>query len=618
MSEAPATLSRNSRWPRGRREIFLASFLTLSLLLRQVWPRVSWGVPLLAVATVAAFWPTFVTAVDGLRHRRFTIELFNGLAVAASLALQEWNSAAFIALMLTAARLLGEVTKSRSRRALRELMSLRPTKIYVERGGVIVALPPADLRPDDLVVVREGEGVPVDGDVVEGEAVVNEAPVTGESRPVLKVRGHQVLSPSLVERGTLKVHARRVGADTTLERIIRLVEEAQAARVPVLRLADRFAAYFFPVVIILAIAAYLVTGTSRAAIAILVVVCADDIAVSIPLAFLAAVGAAARRGIIVNGSVALERLGHITTVFFDKTGTLTYGSPRVEATLLASGVDDREFWHKVGSLEKYSKHPYARALLAEVAARHIVPPDPEGFKTWSGRGIEAQVEGLPMLAGSRVFLEERGVGDLPPDGDGEGQWYFAAGGRFFGRVLVNDLPRAGAKRALADLTSHGVRHLVMLTGDNPETAARVAQALGLKEVRARLLPDDKLTAIAAAKRAGEVVAMVGDGINDAPALAAADVGVAMGEGGTTVAVETAQVVIMHDDLGAVTTAIRLSRNTRQVVIGDFVIWGVSNAVGVAMVFLGILGPAAAAFYNFATDFLPMINSARIFGWHRRK
>lgn len=604
-------------WPVARREIVLAVLLAVVLLAGFAWREASWYPFLLVAASVLAFLPTLREAVAGVARRTVNIELFNGLAVIASLALGEWFSAAFIALMLTAARMLGAVTSARSRRALEELMALRPTSLAVERAGVIETIAPGELRPDDVVVVREGETVPVDGEVVGGEAVVSEAPVTGESRPVLKVRGAEVLSPSLILSGAVRVRPVRVGADTTLERIIRLVTEAQAAKTPVLRLADRFAAYFLPATVALAVGAYFVTGRAEASIAVLVVVCADDIAVSIPLAFLAAVGVAARAGVIVNGGAALERLGRVTSVFFDKTGTLTFGRPRVESCDLAPGIAEDEFWLAVGSVEKYSKHPFAAALLDEVASRRLVPLDPERFETVPGRGVVALAGGAECLAGNRVFLEERGVAGLPAaDGHVE-DWHFARAGQFLGRVAITDQPRPEARRALERLRALGVHRVVMLTGDSAEAAAPVVAALGIGEVRARLLPDEKLKVISEARAAGEVTAMVGDGINDAPALAAADVGIAMGRGGTAVAVETAQVVIMRDELLAIPEAIGLARATRRVVVGDFVIWGVTNVVGLALVFTGVFGPAAAAFYNFATDFLPVFNSARLFGWGRR-
>ena len=576
--------------------------------------RPDWGMNgiVLGVVAIITSVPTLKEGYEGILKRKITLDLFNSVALLASVALSEFPSAAFIALMLASARELEAVTRKKARGAVEELVRLRPKHVWVERLGKLQEVDPATVSHTDIVVVREGEQIPVDGEVIEGEAIVNEAPVTGESIPILKKLGDTVLSSSVSESGTLKLRPVRVGADTTFERIIHLIEEAEHTKAPAQRLADRFATWFFPAVLVLVAVAFLITKDVRVAIALLVVVCADDIAVSIPLAFFAAIGQAARQGVIVNGGEPLGRLGKATVVLFDKTGTLTYGHPRVETIVLAKGVVEYDFWHLVGSGEKYSKHPLAKAMLDAVAARHIVPKDPEHFEAVRGKGVRARVGGRAFLSGSHAFLEEEGVSGLPEATDGgEMITFVACDGKFLGALTVSDLPREEAAEAILELRNLGMR-MAMVTGDNAAVAGRIADALGIDDVRAGLLPEDKVRIVREFREAGQIVAMIGDGINDAPALAAADIGIAMGGAGTAVAIETAQIVVMHDDLRRLAHVIRLSRRTRRVVIGNFGIWGITNAVGILGVFLRVLSPALAALYNFLTDFLPLANSLQLF------
>jgi heavy metal translocating P-type ATPase len=610
----PPVVRQSAERPK-RREIWFAVVLVGAMSLRALTPDAPWSAALVALVALGVFWPTMREGMRGLARRQINIELYNSLAVAVTLALGEWLSAAFIALMLVAARYLDELTAARSRRSLAALMAMRPRRVTVERDGALAEIAPEDLTLGETVVVREGETVPVDGEVVFGGALVSEASVTGEARPVLKVVGGEVVSSSLVASGLLKVRPTRLGADGTLERIIRLVEEAQASQTRTLRLADRFAAFFAPTVAALALGAYLAVGRAEAAVAVLLVACADDVAVSIPLAYLATVGAAASRGLLVNGAAALEKLGRVTTVFFDKTGTLTFGEPRVTEFKAALPGDER-FWRLVGAVERYSRHPLAEAVRREVAARGILPPEAVGFESVAGCGVRAEVEGSVTLGGARAWLVQCGVAGLAADG-ADDVWHFAHGGTYLGYVAVRDALRPEAAEAIGRLRRQGVRRFAMLTGDADEAAAAAAAALGIGEVRSRLKPEDKLALIREARANGEVVAMVGDGVNDAPALAAADVGVAMGRAGTAVAIETAQVVILGDDLRLLSEAVRLSRSTRRVVAGDFAIWFVTNALGLGLVFAGFMGPALAAAYNFGTDFLPMLNSARLFALRRR-
>jgi P-type E1-E2 ATPase len=354
--------------------------------------------------------------------------------------------------------------------------------------------------------------------------------------------------------------------------------------------------------------------------ALFVVACADDVAVAIPLAMTASLGMAARRGVIVKGGEWFEALSKVDTLVLDKTGTLTYGRLSLLDVHLEPGVDEARFWRSVGSAEKLSEHPVGKAMFREAVRRLGELPDPTKFEVRMGSGVVARVDGAEVVVGNETLLADRGVAISPEiaakvkaerEEHAQTTVLVAAGGAFAGLVTVADVPRAEAAEGIRKLRNRGVRRIVMLTGDTERIAAEVSKRLGIPEHRASMKPEDKLRALEEMAKTG-TVAMIGDGINDAPALARAHVGIAMGGGGTAVAVEAADVVILTDDLTRVAEMIALGRRTMAIVRSDIGIWVVTNAVGFALVLTGVAGPALAAFYNFATDFLPLLNSSRLF------
>ncbi|MDE2001116.1 MAG: cation-translocating P-type ATPase [Patescibacteria group bacterium] len=596
----------------------LLVLLVADLLLPQVKPA------MLLFAAVGAI-PTIVRAVQSVRDRHVTIDTFNIFAIGASFIVVDARSAAFIILMLTFADGLDWYTESRTHNAVRELLRLKPTTAVRERGGAMEEVPIGEIAQGDVVVVKAGSYVPVDGVVVFGSASVNEAAVTGESVPVAKVTGDHVLSSTLNESGTMKVRATRVGKESTIERMAALIREASRNKSRTEKLADRFAAIFLPIVLVIAGGAYALTRNISMTAAIFLVACADDMAVAIPLAVTAAVGYAAKRGFIVKGSAWLDALGKIHTLVLDKTGTLTYGTFEVRAAEIASLVTPEAFWGAVGSAEKYSEHPIGRSLFHEALKHAPDVPDPADVATYKGSGVAVMAAGHRIVVGNeRVFDDEK---MLFPEAArsryvamqkqyGETVSLVVRDGVFWGMIAVADVPRPDAKATLAQMKTLGIQRIVMFTGDNAEVAARVSTALGIDEYRASMKPEDKLAGLDEFEKRG-TVAMVGDGINDAPSLARASVGIAMGKGGTAVAVEAADVVILTDRLERLPEMVELGRRTSSVIRGDMAIWFISNLVGFALVLTGIAGPAFAAFYNFATDFFPLFNSTRLFRHVRR-
>lgn len=596
-----------------QREYILVIALLLAFAVDQ-WT--THGNVFLVFTSVLATLPTFLQALRALTKKKLTIDTFNIFAVITSFATQEFRSAAFIGLMLSFARYLDWRTESRARHAIEELMRLKPAIARRETKTGVEDIPANEVRKDDVIIVSIGSRVPVDGIVIGGEAHVNESSVTGESKLIRKLIGDHATSSTLVESGGIRMRATAVGKDSTIERMARLIEEASNNKSHTERLADKFASIFLPIVALLGIGTYIVTHDARMMASIFLVACADDMAVAIPLAITAAVGQAARRGVIIKGGEWLNVLGRLNIVVLDKTGTLTYGSLALANTHIHHQITEKTFWSAVGSAEKFSEHPVGRLAYREAQKRLTQIADPLSTKVYEGKGIIAKTKEGSITVGHRKFCEEQKLTlpeNLPPHviAGASTLFHVFIEKQYAGTITVADKPRPEAKKSLAHLQSLGLKRIIMYTGDNKETAGAVSKKLGISDMRAEMSPKDKLRALEELLPEGPV-AMVGDGINDAPALARADVGIAMGGGGTAIASEAADVVILSDNLARLPEMITLGRQTTSIIHWDIAIWVVTNLAGFALVFTGFLSPALAAFYNFGTDFLPLLNSARLF------
>ena len=521
-------------------------------------------------------------------------------------------SAAVITLVL-----LGKWLEARAKRqtadAIRALNALQPGTARVRRDGVDVELPLDQVRVGDLVVVRPGDRVPVDGTVVEGRSHVDESLITGESRPVAKDEGDAVTGGSVNAEGALLVKTGAIGAETTLARIIRLVESAQAAKAPIQRIVDRVSAVFVPVVLGVALLTFLAWGGLRGdweaalinAVAVLVIACPCALGLATPTAIMAGTGVAARRGILIKDAEALEVAHAVTVVAFDKTGTLTEGKPAVAAVLPAAGQPADEVLRLAAALQRSSAHPLAVAVMDRVRQQRVTVPEARDTRALPGRGVQATVRGQVLALGSTRLLRERGLdaGTLAPEAqrlEGEGRtlsWLMsevsgqAGTWQLLGLLAFGDTIKATAPEAIARLHALGIR-TVMLTGDNRGSAAAVATALGITDVRAEVLPGDKAAAVQALRAGGAVVAFVGDGLNDGPALAAASCGFAMA-GGADVATETAAVTLMRGDLRLVADSIDISRRT-VAKIKQNLGWAFGyNVLGIPLAAFGLLNPVIA-------------------------
>jgi Cu+-exporting ATPase len=515
--------------------------------------------------------------------------------------------------------LLGRYLEARAKRsttaALRALRGLRPEIARVERDGAEVEVAVDALAPGDVIVVRPGERIPADGTVLDGVSHADEALITGESAPVVKNAGDPVIGGSVNGEGRLRIRATAIGAQSTLARIIELVETAQASKPPVERLADRISGVFVPVVIAIAavtLVGWLLAGQSAgaaiiAAVSVLVIACPCALGLATPTAVMVASGAAARAGILVQDAGALERARAVTAVVFDKTGTLTEGRPAVTRSSL--GESDLAF---VAAAQQGSEHPLGKAIVAEAKAKAkgLALAPVADFRAVPGRGLEATVAGRRLIVGSAAFIAAGGFAPV-----GEGTVHAAEVAperRYLGWLELADTIRASTPAAVAALKREGLRTLI-LTGDAEQAARQIAAEAGIDEVRAGLAPPDKAAAIAALRQEGHIVAMVGDGINDAPALAAADLAIAMGSG-TDVAMESAGIVLMRSDPMLVPAAIALSRAAVRR-IHENLFWAFAyNVVGIPLAALGLLSPVLAGAAMAFSSVSVVLNSLRLRSW----
>ncbi len=527
-----------------------------------------------------------------------------------------FESAGMILTLITLGKFLEARSKGKTSQAITRLMDLAPKTAMVLRDGGEAEIPVEEVRVGDQVVVRPGGRIPVDGVVTEGASSVDESALTGESLPVEKLPGAKVAAASINKSGSFTFRATRVGEDTTLAQMIRLVDEAASSKAPIAKLADKVAGVFVPVVIAIAVvtaAVWLiatggdVTRALTAGVAVLVISCPCALGLATPVAIMVGTGKGAENGILIKSAEALETLHTIQTVVLDKTGTLTQGKPVVTDCRPAPGVTEEELLCVAASLEKPSEHPLADAITAEAQARNIPLAPVEDFLATPGRGIRGVIQGQRLLAGNRAMLEEAGV---PLDGfdavaeglaqAGKTPLYFAGDGRMLGVVAVADTPKPTSAEAVRAFQAMGI-DVVMLTGDNRRTAEAVGRQLGVNRVVAEVLPQDKEKTVAELQAQGKRVAMVGDGINDAPALARADVGLAIGAG-TDVAIESADVVLMKSDLLDAVTAVQLSRKVIRN-IKENLFWAfIYNIIGIPL--------AAGVWYPlFQLQLSPMFGAA---------
>ncbi|MGI8435876.1 MAG: heavy metal translocating P-type ATPase [Chthoniobacterales bacterium] len=571
--------------------------------------------PVLFAAIAFGLYPLVKTGLlDLFRERKIGTEIFVTVATVIAVIGGEYVAGAVLMTIILIAEFIAELNTERARASIKALIGSVPQTALVRANGQERIVPIALLKVGDIVLVREGEKIPVDGTVVGGQGAVNEAPITGESLPQEKDVDGSVLAGTVVESGALDIRTDKLGKETMFARIITLVENAEESEAPVQKLADKVAAWLIPVVFVFLLAVFLVTHDVRKIVTLLIFTSPAELGLATPLVMIAAIARAARHGILVKGGIYLELLAKADVMVFDKTGTLTVGQPMVAGIYpIDPAFNEETLLTLAAAADRRSGHPLAKAVVARAQESKLALPEPAEFEMIRGRGVKATVEGKKVLAGNEAFLRENGVETLAPAYEPTGTTiYIAVDGRAAGTLDLADQIRPGAKEAVARLKATGVKKVIMLTGDNVKIAQRVGAELGVDEVKAGLLPEDKVNAIVALQQSGHSVAMIGDGVNDAPALARAQVGIAMGARGTQAAIEAADVALMTDDLSKIVLARALARRAYRTIQENLYVGvGVVHVLGITAALLGWIGPIQAAMIHLGPDVLVFLNSVKL-------
>lgn len=579
-----------------------------------VWFRIWEPFPHISVIGIAATliggYPIFKEAFENIVERKMTMELSMTIALLAALAIGEFFTALVITAFVLAAEVLEGLTVGRGRSAIRRLVGLLPTIATVRRNGSWQEVETKEIVVGDTVLVKPGARIPVDGTVTGGHSFVDQATITGESMPSEKAKGAWVYAGTINQSGALEIQVDRLGRDTTFGKIIDAVERAEKSRAPIQGIADRLAGYLVYFAIGAAAITFIVAHNVRSTISVVIVAGACGIAAGTPLAILGAIGRSAQLGSIIKGGIYLESLASIQTVLLDKTGTLTYGTPEVVDIRPADGISIASLLEAATTAEVRSEHPVATAIIRRAAGHGFSREEPDRFEYTPGKGVIAARGGVEIIAGNRSFLESHRV-ELPssPSSNIGSEVFVARAGRFFGTLVIADTLRPEAATAIRDLKSMGMK-IVLLTGDAKAVAEDVGRKLGVDEIAAELLPEDKLEYVSRLTKARQNVIMVGDGVNDAPALMQATVGIAMGAG-TDVARESANVVLIGNDLSKLVETLSIARRCRRTIMQNFVGTLVVDSIGVGLAAFGFLNPLLAAFIHVSSEMAFILNSARL-------
>jgi heavy metal translocating P-type ATPase len=597
--------------------IELARIAFVALAAAAVWFRVWEPFPRVSILGVAATliggYPIFREAWENIVERKMTMELSMTIALVAALTIGEFFTALVITGFVLAAEVLEGLTVGRGRRAIQSLLDFLPRTVTVRRAGQVVEVASDEVRVADTVIVKPGGHIPVDGVVLGGRSFVEQAAITGEAMPVEKAAGDAVYAGTINQSGALEIGAEKLGRDTTFGRIIEAVERAEKSRAPIQKTADRLAGYLVYFALGAAVLTFIVTHNIRSTISVVIVAGACGIAAGTPLAILGAIGRAAHQGAIIKGGLYLEALAAVDTVLLDKTGTLTFGTPQIREVVSGNGFEEQQIIAAASIAECKSEHPLAKAVVARAIELAVPLVEPDEFSYTPGRGVRVSYRGEEILVGSRTLLMEHGIGRvLPVDSDGASgasEIYVARGGQVLGSIRIADILRPEAKHAVIAMRKMGLK-TVLLSGDTQAVTTSVGRDLGVDEAVGELLPEQKAEWVKKLRGENRKVAMVGDGINDAPALVEANVGIAMGSG-TDVARESADVILIGSDLSKFVGTLRVARRCRRIIMQNFVGTLAVDSVGVGMAAIGLLNPLLAAFIHVASELVFILNSTRL-------
>lgn len=563
--------------------------------------------------------PIFQEAYLHLRSKSITVEAAMSIGMLASLLVGEYLTALIITVFTLFSEYIEELTTERGRKAVQSLIHLSPSVAIVKRGGQEMTVEISEVKVGETILVKSGGKIPVDGVVLSGGAQVNQAPITGESMPVFKETGSEVFAGTFNTEGVIEIKAEHIGKDTTLSRIIQLVEEAEASKAPVQRFADRFTSWFIPIILIIAAIVFTITLRIDNAIAVIVIAEPCAISLSTPLAVVASVGLAAKKGIIIKGGVYLEELSKVDTVIFDKTGTLTLGEPSITDVKKFGDHDEEDILILAATTELHSEHPISKAVANRMAEMGLETPEHQTCTIVPGKGVICSLVQTTILMGNRDLLKDHGI-DIPPEVDeymqekekiGHTAMILAHDNHICGIISVADTVRKDAAAGVQSLREIGIKHFIMMTGDNLRTARQVGDKVGIDEIIAEMLPEQKAKKVKELVGSGKKVLMVGDGINDAPALAQADIGVAMGVVGTEATIEAADVALMTDNFLNIAESIKIGRNAFTTIRQNIVVSMIFNIIGISLASFGFINPEVAAIAHALPDIALFLNSARL-------
>ncbi len=599
----------------------------ISLVLLIIGIAVSFQASETAPAAIALFagsmlvggYHMFGTGLRNLSKLQFDMKTLMTIAIIGAVIIGEWREGAVVVFLFAISEVLEAFSMNKARQSIRGLMDLAPARALIQRGGELIEMDTEDIRIGDVMIVKPGQKIAMDGDVLRGESSVNQAAITGESIPASKGAGDEVFAGTMNEEGALEVTVTKRVEDTTIAKIIHLVEEAQAEKAPSQQFVDQFAKYYTPAIIAIAFMVALIPGFVTGdwqlwvyqGLAVLVVGCPCALVVSTPVAIVTAIGNAARQGVLIKGGIHLEETGRIKAVAFDKTGTLTKGYPEVTDVFAANGYENQDVLKIAASVEAMSQHPLARAITIQVEEAYAVM----AFKSVTGKGVTASVNGQIVYVGSLAWAREFGF-TVPQASEklqesGKSVVAVFSDMELIGSIAVADAVRSESSAIIQELKEIGIEETIMLTGDHPVTALAIAEQIGVTDVRAGLMPEEKLAAVKELQGVYGRVAMVGDGINDAPALAASTVGIAMGGAGTDAALETADIALMADDLEKLPYTIRLSRKTLRI-IKENIIFALSlKIIALLLIIPGWLTLWIAIFADMGATLLVILNALRL-------
>lgn len=570
---------------------------------------------ILLVAMAFGLYSLAKTAIVMLvKNKKIGTELFITIAIVISVLGQEYLAGAIVLMILLIAEYIAAASGEKARASIKDLIGSVPKVALVMREGKEETIPIEKLEIGDVILVKAGEKIPVDGKVTIGNGAVNQAPITGESTPLEKEPGSEAFAGTILETGALYIQMTKAGEDTVFSRIISLVEETESEKAPIEKFTDKVATWLIPIVFIFVAVVFIITRDVKLVIALLIFTSPAELGLATPLVAISSIARAAREGILVKGGAYLEELAKVTTIVFDKTGTLTVGTPKVtQVELFDKNSTIDEVLRLAAAADRRSGHPLAKAILSYADSQNISYPEPDDFEVIKGRGIKANINGKSVLLGNKLLMTENGINVSEGSSDlVETVVYLSTNAILLGALHLSDAIRPGAKEMIEGLKKSGIQSIIMLTGDNEETAKTVAEQIGITDYRANLLPEDKINYIKELQSNGDIIAMVGDGINDAPALTQANVGIAMGAMGTEAAMEAADIVLMEDKLEKIAQARAISKIAFRTIKENIIFGvGVVHITGIVLVLLRILGPIAAAAIHLLPDTLVFLNSMKI-------